>query len=166
VTVRLRSPGVAFLLSQLGGHSSRAWTARLAELGLEPREVMLFRHVALSEGGTQRAVAKAIGLPDSRIVAVVDSLEAKGWIERRTAPTDRRASALHVTRKGRGVLEEILKASAAHEADLTRGLSATDRRRLIELLHQVAERHGLIEGVHPGFADLRADLTQDTDADG
>lgn len=156
---RLRSPGAAFLLSQLGGHSSRAWVARLAKIGLDPREVMLFRHVALAEGGTQRSVAKAIGLPPSRIVAVVDRLEAQGWIERRTSPRDRRARALHLTTKGRTVLDRIMKVSAEHEADLTRGLNETERETLTTLLHRVAEGHGLVEGVHPGFADPRADMT-------
>jgi DNA-binding MarR family transcriptional regulator len=166
VSDRLRSPGAAFLLSQLGGYSSQAWIVRLAEMGLEPREVMLFRHVALAEGGTQSAVAKAIGLPPSRIVAVVDRLEERGWIERRATPGDRRARALHVSPDGRQVLRQILKVSAEHEAHLTRGLTAAERKTLVELLRRVAEGHGLIEGVHPGFADPRADLTRDTTADG
>ncbi len=156
---RVRSPGAAFLLSQLGGHSSRVWVARLAKIGLDPREVMLFRHVALAEGATQRAVAKAIGLPPSRIVTVVDRLEANGWIERRTSPRDRRARALHLTRKGRAVLDRIMKVSAEHEADLTRNLKAAEHETLTALLHRVAEGHGLVEGVHPGFADPRADMT-------
>ena len=42
----LRVPGVAFLLSQLGSHSSRLWQERLAPLGLDPRHVVLLRHVA------------------------------------------------------------------------------------------------------------------------
>ena len=46
---------MAFLLSQLGGQSARAWTARLSAVGIEPREAMLLRHVALSEGSSQQA---------------------------------------------------------------------------------------------------------------
>src|SRR5215213_8203626 len=94
---RIRAPGIAFLLSQLGGHSSRVWTARLAAMGLEPREVMLFRFVALAEGHSQREVAAAIGLPASRIVGLVDRLEERGWIERRLSRLDRRTRSLHVT---------------------------------------------------------------------
>jgi DNA-binding MarR family transcriptional regulator len=160
VTDRLRSPGAAFLLSQLGGYSSRAWTVRLAKMGLEPREVMLFRHVALEEGKSQRAVATSIGLPASRIVAVVDRLEARGWIERRPTPGDRRARALHLTRKGRSMLARVMAASAEHETDLSRGLNATERQTLIDLLHRVAQEQGLIDGVHPGFSDARADPTR------
>jgi DNA-binding MarR family transcriptional regulator len=161
MTNRLRSPGAAFLLAQLGGYSSRAWVARLAALGLDAREVMLFRHVALAEGSTQRAVASAIGLPASRIVAVVDRLTEMGWIERRGTPGDRRARALHITPQGRAMLARILEVSAEHETDLTRGLSAAEEQTLVQLLHRLADSHGLIEGVHPGFADPRADLTRE-----
>ena len=69
---------------------------------------MLFRHVALSEGRSQRELALAIGLPASRLVAIVDRLEARGWIERRTSPRDRRPSALHLTAEGREMLDRIM----------------------------------------------------------
>lgn len=160
---RVPKPGAAFLLSQLGGHSSRQWTARLAAIDLEPREVMLFRHVAQAEGRSQGDLARAIGLPASRIVALVDRLEARGWIERRTSPTDRRTRPLFLTPTGRAVLDRIATVSAEHEAELTHGLDATDRKRLIKLLRRVAAERGLIEGVHPGFADPSADQSRDAE---
>ena len=157
---RIRAPGAAFLLAQLGGHSTRLWAARLEKIGLEPREVMLFRFVALSEGRSQREVAKAIGLPESRIVGLVDRLESEGWIERRMEASDRRMRALHLTSKGRQTLNRIMQVSAEHEAELTQGLTAAEKSRLIGLLHKAAAYQGLIEGVHPGFADPRADQTR------
>jgi DNA-binding MarR family transcriptional regulator len=162
---RLRSPGVAFLLSQLGGHSSRLWVTRLAKVGLDAREVMLFRHIALSEGRSQRELSLAVGLPPSRLVAIVDRLEARGWIERRTNRRDRRAHALHLTAKGRATLRQIMAVSAEHEADLTAGLDVSQRESLIDLLQRVADHQGLVEGVHPGFADERADQTREAPDD-
>jgi DNA-binding MarR family transcriptional regulator len=162
---RVRSPGVAFLLSQLGGQSAKLWTARLARHGLEPREVMLFRHIALAQGRSQRDLAQAIGLPESRIVGLVDRLEARGWIERRTSPGDRRVRALHLTSRGRGLLKRIMSVSAEHEAELIAGLAPDERDVLIGLLMRIAQRQGLVAGVHPGFDDAAADQTRDADAD-
>ncbi len=163
---RVRVPGAAFLLSQLGGYSSRVWKTRLAKIGLEPREVMLFRHVALSEGRSQRELALAIGLPASRLVALVDRLEARGWIERRTSPRDRRARALHLTAVGREVLDRIMVVSAEHEADMTTGLQPDQRTALADLLLRLAAAQGLVQGVHPGFADTDADQTLEGSAGG
>jgi DNA-binding MarR family transcriptional regulator len=163
---RIRVPGAAFLLSQLGGRSSRRWKARLEPIGLEPREVMLFRHVALSEGRSQRELALAMGLPASRVVALVDRLEGRGWVERRTSPRDRRARALHLTGQGRAVLEQIMAVSAEHEAELTAPLTPAERTVLIGLLLRLAAASGLGEGVHPGFADPDADQTAEEPASG
>jgi DNA-binding MarR family transcriptional regulator len=158
---RVRSPGAAFLLAQLGGHSARVWTERLAKIGLEPREVMLFRHVALAEGQSQQQVARAIGLPPSRIVGLVDRLADRGWIERRTSAPDRRSRALHLTPAGRTMLERIMVVSAEHEADLTRGLEPAERAAMIDFLRRVATTQDLIAGVHPGFAEPNADQTRE-----
>jgi hypothetical protein len=59
----LRVPGVAFLLSQLGFHSTRLWKDRLAPLGVDPRHVVLLRHVAAAEGQSQQALGRAMQLP-------------------------------------------------------------------------------------------------------
>ncbi len=58
------------------------------------------------------------------------------------------------------MLGRIMAVSAEHEAALTRGLEPAQRAVLIELLRDVAVRQGLIEGVHPGFAEPEADQTR------
>jgi DNA-binding MarR family transcriptional regulator len=159
-------PGIGFLLSQLGGQSSKRWSERLDRLGLEPREVMVFRFVAMAEGRSQSEIARAIGLPASRIVALVDRLEQRGWVERRVSADDRRTHALHLTPGGRNLFEQVATLSAEHEADLARGLSAKDQATLVELLGRVAAAQGLAEGVHPGFADPRGHAEHDDAAPG
>ena len=158
---RVRNPGAAFLIAQLGGHGARLWVSRLAKEGLDAREVMLFRHVALNAGRTQREVASAIGLPASRMVTLVDRLEARGWLERRPRISDRRMNALFLTRQGRTALTRVMRLSAAHEIEMTRALAAGEREELIRLLGRVAADQGMVEGVHPGFDDPMADQTQD-----
>ena len=131
---RLRAPGAAFLLSQLGFQSSRLWRERLDALGLDPREVAVLRYVASSEGQSQRAIGNAMRVPASRMVALVDALERRTLIERRPRTGDRRAFALFPTREGRQLLGKITEVSARHEAELCAGLTPVERRRLIALL--------------------------------
>src|SRR6266545_1596349 len=110
---RLRVPGAAFLLSQLGYHSSRLWQGRLAPLGLDPRHVMLLRHVAVEEGRSQQALGEALQIPPSRMVALVDALEQRGLLRRRPDPDDRRVRTLHLTRDGQRLLGEGVHPGAA-----------------------------------------------------
>jgi hypothetical protein len=72
----LSGQGVAFLASQVGALSSRLWRERLREAGLDTRAVMLFWNVATAEGRSQRELAEVLGLPASRVVDLVDALEA------------------------------------------------------------------------------------------
>jgi DNA-binding MarR family transcriptional regulator len=150
---RLRVPGAAYLLSQLGAHSSRRWHERLAPIGLDSRSVLVLRHVAADAGRTQASLAASLAVPPSRIVGVVDGLERRGLVERRANPSDRRAHALWLTGEGQELLDEILAVSSAHEADICAGLSETERRQLIELLSLIAAEQGLASGGHPRLSE-------------
>ena len=150
---RLRVPGAAFLLSQIGFHSSRLWRERMARLDLDPREVVLLRHVAAAEGQSQQALAESLQIPPSRMVALVDGLEQRSLLERRPIATDRRVRALHLSRKGRRLLARVMRVSAEHEAELCAGLDTSEREQLIALLSRLAGEHGLRTGVHPGVAE-------------
>ncbi len=62
------------------------------------------------------------------------------------------------------MLGRIMAVSAEHEAELMQGLGPAQRGALVELLGDVAARQGLIEGVHPGFAEPEADQTRSQSA--
>ena len=150
---RLPTPGVGFLLSQLGFESARRWAARLEPLGLDPRQGLVLRVLDAGGAMTQADLARAIRVPASKIVGLVDELEAKGLVERRAGQADRRVRVLHLTDRGRGAVTDLARISREHEADLTGDLTADDRQRLLELLEQVADGVGLARGVHPGVGE-------------
>lgn len=150
---RMRVPGAAYLLSQVGAHSSRRWRQRLEPLGLDPREVVILRHVAEDPGRSQSSLELALGVPASRIVGLVDGLEARGLLERGSNPSDRRAHALRLTVAGRSLLSRVLKLSVIHERDICAGLDDVERRQLGALLSRIVASQGLAEGSHPGMAD-------------
>lgn len=149
---RMVVPGTAFLLSQVGIHSSQLWRQRMAELGLDPRHVVLLRLVGADEGRSQLALGNQMGLPPSRMVAFVDELEEMGLLERRANPDDRRVRALFLTGKGRQTLDRVMQVSAEHEKAMTSGLEKSELAELRRLLGRVAEEQGLEPGVHPGVS--------------
>ncbi len=146
---------VGFLLSQLGFVTSRGFVEALRPLGIDPREWTLLRFVAAAEGHSQQALAERLGIPPSRMVAIVDGLEEGGLMERRPDPDDRRIRALHLTRKGRSVLERAVQVAIEHELRLCAGLDEKEREQLIDLLHKLQEEQVPLRGVHPGLASDR-----------
>lgn len=143
---------LAFLLSQVGTFAARRFAERIAALDLQPPQFRVLNMVDASEGQSQQAIGEAIQAPASRMVAIVDELEERGLVERRPHPSDRRVRTLYLTGEGRALLARGRKVAAEHEGDLTRGMSATDRKRLTALLQKVVEAQGIGRGVHPGLS--------------
>jgi DNA-binding MarR family transcriptional regulator len=139
---------IGFLLSSLGHAVAAQFSARLAPLGLEPRQFALLRRVASLEGGSQQALGELLGIPPSRMVALVDELEARSLLERRPSPSDRRAHALHLTTAGKRLLTKATALAAAFEVELTQDLAEAERAQLIEWMGRIAERLGVPAGVH------------------
>jgi len=148
-----RAPrSVGFLISQLGFLSSRRFHAALERLGIDPRDFLLMRFVAASDGQSQQALADRLGVPPSRMVALVDHLEDAGLVERRADPDDRRVRGLHLTRKGRGVLDRAAKIAIDYETQLCAGINREEREQLIDLLQRLQVTERPPGGVHPGLA--------------
>jgi DNA-binding MarR family transcriptional regulator len=142
---------VGFLISQLGFFSSRGFTEALQPVGIDPREFLLLRFVAASEGQSQQALAERLAVPPSRMVALVDHLEEAGFVERRADPEDRRVRGLYLTRKGRGALERAGKIAIDYETRLCAGINREEREQLIDLLQKLQVSLTDLRGVHPGL---------------
>lgn len=148
----LAPAGVAFVLSGLGYHAAQRFRERLAPLGLAPRHVGVLTALASAEGMSQHALGQHLEIPPSRMVALVDELEARGLVERRRNPADRRAYALVLTDAGRRVLEQVAALADEHERQLCAALDAEERETLLRLLRRIAAQQGLPQRVHPSLA--------------
>jgi len=137
---------VGFLLSSLGYAVSRGFHRQLAPLELDPRGFAVLRTVGFTEGQTQQALASALAIPASRMVAILDGLEKRGLLERRMRDDDRRSRAVHLTEAGRALLHKAFSVAADFEAHVCEGLSTDERDQLIRLLDRVSERFGLRPG--------------------
>jgi DNA-binding MarR family transcriptional regulator len=149
-----RSGGAAFLLAQLGAYASGQFAKRLEPLGLIPAHAGIFRIIAATPGLSQQELAAKLGMYASRLVAVIDDLEKRGFIERQPSDSDRRLYALHLTRSGKEQLSAIGAIAREHGRDLFNGLSDAERSTLTSLLERVAKKQGLPEGVHPGYRNI------------
>jgi DNA-binding MarR family transcriptional regulator len=146
--------GVGFLLAQLGAHAANRFAERVAAVDLTPPQTGLLLSIAAETGRSQQAIATALGMPPSRLVALIDDLEAKGLIERRRDAGDRRNYALHPTASGHALLGRINTIRAEHESDLCAALGQAQRDQLKELLQAIVVDQGLTPGVHPGYRRL------------
>lgn len=149
-----KGPGSAFLLAQLGAFAAAQFAERIAELDLTPAQTGLIRAIASGPGRSQQAMARLLGTPPSRLVALVDGLDERGLVERRRNPDDRRLHALHLTDAGHALLARIGDVATAHDDAVCAELDPDERAQLRALLGRLADAHGLTPGVHPGYRRL------------
>jgi DNA-binding MarR family transcriptional regulator len=124
----------------------------LAPLGIGPRHFAMLRFVRDAEGQSQQALGSALGIPASRMVALVDELEGEGMLERRPNPADRRSHALYLTAKGRKLLDRAFAIAMAHEDRVCESLSEAEREEVLRLLNKIGDSMGMTAGVHPELA--------------
>ena len=148
--------GSAFLLTQIGTHAAQEFAGRVAALDLTPPQAGLLRAIAAGPGRSQQALARYLGTPPTRLVALVDGLEERGLVERRRNADDRRLYAVHLTDAGRRFMGRLARVAREHDDALLDGLTADERAGLHDLLTRVARTRGLVAGVHPGYRTLGA----------
>ena len=99
--------GLAFLLSQVGAHAAKGFEQRLTAIGLTPQHAGLLRMLGSNPGMTQQAMAALFGIFPSRLVVLLDELEEKKLVTRRSNPADRRRYELYLTPAGERCLRRI-----------------------------------------------------------
>ena len=138
----------AFLLSQRGALSSSRFAEKTREIGLTPSDAGVLRLLGRRPGLSQRSLAEGLGAVPSRVVALIDSLQARGLVERVRSSTDRRNYELRLTAEGVRVLGMLRGIAETHEAELLAPLTAEQSVQLGILLARLAAAHGVSRDLH------------------
>lgn len=117
----------------------RVAEARMRPLGLGVAHMPVL--IALSENGalTQRDIAQRTHIEQPTAAALLQRMEAAGWIERSPDPRDRRASRISLSATARAVLPKALRLRQDSIAAATAGLSAAEVEQLQDLLGRVLD---------------------------
>lgn len=147
--------GVGLLLAQLGHHAASMFADQMATLELSLTQAGILRAVAAMPGTSQHALGTYLGVLPGRVVAYVDELEERGYIERRRNPGDRRLHALYLTDAGRKLMRKLSGLTRQHENQLTAGLGPEECGALRDLLVTMARHRGLRPQAHNGYCAPR-----------
>jgi len=110
------------------------FTARVAECSLSMSQGKLVRE--LGQPQSQRELARRLHYDPSNINALADSLQARGLVERRADPSDRRFRLLALTPEG-DRLRTTLEARLAQPPMFLDRLTPAEQQQLLVLLAKV-----------------------------
>ena len=141
-----RPPVLLGRLETLLGYSLRRAQVRvfqdfeteMNELGLTPGQLGALFLIEANRGLSQSELGAALGIDRSSVVPLIDRLQKRGWVRRAARASDRRAHALELAPAGVALLGRLMPRLEVHESRIAGSLSASERKRLFELLAKVA----------------------------
>ena len=110
----------------------------LAARGLTMWEYVALNRLARGPAPRQLALAEAMGYDKTRLIALLDALEADGLITRDPDPRDRRARVVKLTAAGRRRHDATVADIRAMEETVLAELSAAERETLLAVLARLA----------------------------
>jgi DNA-binding MarR family transcriptional regulator len=128
---------LGYLLTHASLQYARLTAAELEPLGLAPREWAALNCLYTRPGLSQIQTADLLGVDRTTMLALVDSLQGKGLVERRPQPEDRRKNMVAVTAKGRDLRQRAARVIDGCESQFLAPLGEAGARRLRDALAAV-----------------------------
>ena len=135
------------ILPQLMGYQLRRaqlciftdFAATMNAVQITPGQFGVLVLIEANPGSTQSALARAVGIERSTMVAVIDTLEGRDLVERRASKVDRRSNALVLSGDGAAMMDKLRPIVAGHEDRIAGNLNPAERRQLIDLLRRLPD---------------------------
>jgi DNA-binding MarR family transcriptional regulator len=129
----------SLLIAQLAHGMRRRIEQAVAPLGVRPRELLALQHLRERGPSAQQTLVELLGVDATNLVAVLNSLEDAGLIERRRDRSDRRRAIIELSAKGEHVLAELDRALRQIDDEILATLTGSQRETLNALLAQAVE---------------------------
>jgi len=142
---RLRKAVDTDMLDSLFGYQLRRAQARvfadfmaaMSGDAVTPGQFGVLSLIDGNSGLNQSALAKALGIERSTMVAVISALEDRKLVKRGESSTDKRSYVLSLTAGGRALLKKIRGKVDAHEKAITAKLNDDEKGLLRDLLKKI-----------------------------
>ncbi|AHG49434.1 MarR family transcriptional regulator (plasmid) [Rhizobium leguminosarum bv. trifolii CB782] len=119
----------------------RDFAETMEELGLTQKQLAVMELVAGNPGASQIDLANTLGTDRATMMALVNRLAARDFIERRPSAADRRRQELHLTKAGQAMLIWARKLIDTHEQRFIDLFSRDEMEALLAALKRIYKRN-------------------------
>lgn len=128
---------LGFLMHDVSRLRRSVFDAYMKPLGVTRSQWWVLAYLSRHDGMIQSDLANVLDLGKAALGALIERLEATGLVERRPDPVDRRAKRVYLTGRGSQLITAMRTQSNAMSERMLAGLTAADRKQLVNLLTQV-----------------------------
>lgn len=128
-----------YLLTFIAEHATERFERAVGRHGIRSKHASVLVVIDAEGPMSQRALGRRLSIDKSPMVGLLDDLERLGLAERRRSEADRRVQAVHLTRKGRTVLDRVLEIADTENARTFEVLDDAEREQLHDMLLRIAE---------------------------
>jgi MarR family transcriptional regulator, lower aerobic nicotinate degradation pathway regulator len=132
---------VPFLLYRAAEASHALANQMLTAVGLAARQVGILTMVSEGAPMTQKALSDALRIDRTTMVALLDDLERRGYVQRRRHPGDRRAFLIFPTPQGRRAKAAAVRILDQQQERFLAPLAPAERAVLADMLRRL---HGAV----------------------
>lgn len=112
-----------FVMHELAHLMRTIFDQRARARGMTRAQWIILKRLDHTPGLSQNELAALIEVEPITVGRLVDRLEARGLVERRNDPRDRRIHRLHLTPKSKPILREIIQNIVEIDKIMSRGIS-------------------------------------------
>jgi DNA-binding MarR family transcriptional regulator len=129
---------VGYAASRAAIEMRKVFARQMKPLDIKVVEFSILMLVAANPQVNQKQLGHALDISAPNLAVTLDRMVERGWVQRVRSEKDRRAQHIHLTPKGRDLVQRAGKIAATMEDPALRMLSLAERALLIELLLKVA----------------------------
>lgn len=115
----------------------RQLLAQLKDTGLTLGQPKVLDYLQYHDGAHQAEIARACHIEPASLTSVLNRMEEKSLVERRTQQGDRRSFAVYLTEQGRQVARRVQQAFAQLEEQAFAGVSEAEREQFLAVFRRV-----------------------------
>jgi MarR family transcriptional regulator for hemolysin len=145
---------IGLRLSQAARAVGRAFDKSLAQAGGSLPVWLILLNLKVRRPGTQRDLAKAVGIREATLTHHLNAMDADGLITRTRDAANRRVQVVTLTEKGDQAFLALRAAAIDFDAKLKAGLSEADQTTLATLLTRLSANVGTPAETGPPWGGL------------
>ena len=115
----------------------KALVSSVKDTGLTPGQPKILDYLLHHDGAIQKEIAMFCHIEPASLTTILNGMEKKGYIERKSVENNRRSLHVYLTKTGREYADRLNLEFAKIESKALKGFSETSKQQLYDLLGRI-----------------------------